>query len=481
MAEGAFPDNTNQPEILPPDNHLPAENAAPPARVRKTHISDAVSTMLKSLSLPSRLKRNKEIEQKNEARNLMTLRHMEDPTGNPQPGSETASFVTIDSSDFKILSSSTIFESLRDNIPFYIIRKLADFNLTNDKISKRQNSDESLTDLNEDPALARAAKRRCMTAKTLVRRNFQQRISFNFPQIMFETEDRMPLPLPFFTHKSLRYLIDHLALLPVRKVEADGIHKKGAILDVEKCSKILGDELSLSFGQYTEAATQMYNFQAQRDKDSPDDGETWTQFWELHFLFFENQHDAEEYYEEWKHVELDLRRERWSYGYAYDAEHYVQRYMTAKNNMIQRLRFEEEMNRRESKWRAQLDSKPRNRDFVSSGHPSRFNNNKPFPEAGSRPSVASSCVLCADRSHSVFNHPRDKTKFADGKPLWAKWNGKILTSPDGRELCLRFNIGGGQYCGFYKDRHGDSRLHVCSFCGDRSHHALSWTCKKRDN
>jgi hypothetical protein len=379
----------------------------------------------------------------------------------------------------------SVLDSLRDYIPFYITRKLADLRLlTDDKTSKRQ-ADESLTDSNEDPRSSRVAKRRCMTAKTSVRRNFQQRITFNFPQILFDTEDRMPLPLPFFTHKALRYIIDNLALLPVRKVEADGIHKKGAILDVEKCSKLpsLGEELSLSFGQYTEAATQMYNFQAQRDKDSPGDGETWTQFWELHFLFFENQHDAEEYYEEWKNVELDLRRERWSHNYAYDPDYYVQRYMTAKNNMILRLRFEEEMNRRESKWRTQASAMPseskfRSRDFPSSGFASRFN--RPFPEAGSRPSVPSSCILCADRSHSLFTHPRDKAKFSDGKTLWAKWNNKILSTPDGRELCIRFNIGGNSHCTL-KDKHGDARIHACSFCGDRSHHALSWTCRKRDN
>ena len=196
---------------------------------------------------------------------------------------------------------------------------------------------------------------------------------------MFDTEDRMPLPLPFFTHKSLRYIIDQLAMLPVRKVKANGVHKKGAILNIEKLSKILGEELSPSFGQYMEAAARMFNFQAQRDKDLPGDRETWTQFWELHFLFFENQHDAEEYYEEWKHVELDLRRERWSYGYTYDPEYYVQRYMTAKNNMIQCLWLDEEMNRREAKFRSLFKWKPRSRDAPYGGNSSRFSGNKPFP------------------------------------------------------------------------------------------------------
>ena len=468
------PDPTqNHPENLP----RPVEN--PPLRVRRTHLSDAISGMLKTLSLPSRLKRNKEIETLNEARNLRNLSHLQNPE-NP-PGSETASFITIESSEINLLSSSSLFNSLHDTLPFYIMEKLALLKSLTDK-NKRRLGDESLTDSIDDSAL-RIAKRRCMTAKSLISRNFQSRTSFNFPQIMFDTEDRMALPLSFFTHKSLRFMIDNLALLPIRKVEANGVHKKGSILDVEKLSKTLGEELSLTYGQYSEAASQMFNFQAQRDNDSPSDGatETWTRFWELHFLFFDNQDDAEEYYDEWKHVELDLRRERWSYNYKYNEDYYASRYMTAKNNRNIRIQFDEEMNRREARLRAQFEAKTRPREYAS-GSGSRYGPVKPFPEAGSRPSASASCVLCADPSHTLFNHPREKIKFSDGKPLWAKTNGNKLMSPNGKEICIRFNIGGSRYCSlaYSKDKHGDNRLHVCSFCGGKDHHALSWVCRNKE-
>jgi len=145
------------------------------------------------LSLPTRLRRNKEIEEQNEAHNLLTILHTQDPVLHPIPGSETASFITIDSSDLEFLSSPTVPDSMRENMPFYIIRKLADMKLTTNKNPKRRDTDESLTDSNEDPASARVAKRCCMSAKMLVRRNFQQRTTFNFPQIMFDTKDHMPL------------------------------------------------------------------------------------------------------------------------------------------------------------------------------------------------------------------------------------------------------------------------------------------------
>jgi hypothetical protein len=130
----------------------------------------------------------------------------------------------------------------------------------------------------------------------------------------------------------------------------------------------------------------MYKFQ-ERDGDSPDLGETWTQFWHSHFSFFENREDAEEFYDEWKHVELELRH--------------------------------------------------------------------------------------------VPHHPRDKVKFADGKTIWARVTNGRLTSPDGREICVKFNIGGPRYCA-RDTKHGDNRAHLCSFCGAKDHHALSWTCRTKD-
>ena len=231
------------------------------------------------------------------------------------------------------------------------------------------------------------------------------------------------------------------------------------ILDIEKLSKTLGEELTLSFGQYGEASAQMFKFQEQRDGDLPDSIETWTHFWRSHFTFFKNREDAEEFYDEWKHVELELRRDRWSYGYKYDTSYYSQRYMTAKNNMIQRIKNREDLDQQIIKI---LDSHS-HRDFPArttfmSGSNSRVSQ-RPFQEAGSRQSAP---AFCANQSHTLFHHPREKSKFRDGKNIWGK-----------------FNIGGSRYCS--KDtKHGDNRAHICSFCGEKTHHALFWTCRSRD-
>ena len=95
------------------------------------------------------------------------------------------------------------------------------------------------------------------------------------------------------------------------------------------------------------------------------------------------------YYDEWKHIELDLRRERWSYSYKYNESYYASRYMIAKNNRNLRTQMEEDMNRREAKLCAQFEAKTRPREYVF-GSGSRSAPNKPFPEAGSRPSASAS-------------------------------------------------------------------------------------------
>ena len=475
--DAPLPDNhVEQPQIAQgaqAPQALPALAVALPVQARKTHASEAISLILKSLPLPARLKRNKEIEEQNEARSFQTLRHTQDPIAFPNPGSETASLITIDSSEISFLSSSHILDSLRNIMPFYLIKKLADTKLTNPL--KRS---ENLTD-STDSDLSHLAKRRCMSANTLISRDTERPTSFNFPQIMFNTENRMPIPLSFFTHKSLRYIINNLAILPTKKVESDGTSKKGVILDIEKLCKTLGEELTLSFGQYGEASAQMFKFQEQRDGDLPDSIETWTQFWRSHFTFFENREDAEEFYDEWKHVELELRRDRWSYGYKYDASYYSQRYMTAKNNMIQRVKNREDLDQQIIKI---LDSRSR-RDFPTRTNIASGSNlralQRPFQEAGSRQSAPAFCILCADQSHTLFHHPREKSKFRDGKNIWGRFNNNRLTSPDGQEICVKFNIGGSRYCS--KDsKHGDNRAHICSFCGEKTHHALSWTCRSRD-
>ncbi|EDR05363.1 uncharacterized protein LACBIDRAFT_329795 [Laccaria bicolor S238N-H82] len=71
----------------------------PQPRVPRTHTSPAIIQLLKNLSLPNILQKNKGIDAENDARSAKTLNNALDPVAHPQPGSEVASLITIDPED----------------------------------------------------------------------------------------------------------------------------------------------------------------------------------------------------------------------------------------------------------------------------------------------------------------------------------------------------------------------------------------------
>ena len=105
------------------------EDAPTPQRLRRTHSSPTVIEMLKKLSLASILRKNKKIETANDERSLKTMAHVEDPEGHPQPGSETASLVTIDSANMKLLRILSYFSTLWEWIYPSLAQELAEAEL----------------------------------------------------------------------------------------------------------------------------------------------------------------------------------------------------------------------------------------------------------------------------------------------------------------------------------------------------------------
>ncbi|EDR10349.1 uncharacterized protein LACBIDRAFT_325314 [Laccaria bicolor S238N-H82] len=71
----------------------------PQPRVPHTHTLPTIIQLLKSLSLPNILQKNKNIEADNNARSAKTLNHTLDPAGHPELGSEVTSLITIDPKD----------------------------------------------------------------------------------------------------------------------------------------------------------------------------------------------------------------------------------------------------------------------------------------------------------------------------------------------------------------------------------------------
>jgi len=269
------------------------------SRTHKTHLLHIVDK-LKSLPLKIKLSMNKDIEQQNDQRALRAYNHILDPINNPDAGSKTASLITISSEEMSSLQIPSVISTVSSVMPLYLLRLLG----LKDQDKDKRRRDDSHNSVESDSHMT---KRRCMDGSKLIPRSAANAVEIAFPQILFDTEFEVAVPLSFFTHSNLCYIIDHASTLPTRRANGRSDGKKGpVIIDVDKLAENLGHELSIDFGQYIQASYQFYRFQSLRD--SIVDG-LWTKCWYLHFQFFESRHDAEEFYPYWKEYELQLRRD----------------------------------------------------------------------------------------------------------------------------------------------------------------------------
>jgi len=254
---------------------------------------------------------------------MATLNHALDPTTHPDAGSEQASMITVDSEDmtrFKVPSFAALF---RDMMPAYLAKWIADEELK-DKAEKEKRKRDGAKTADE-----RLSKCRCMDGANLAPRAIGVPMAVVFPQSLFDTEICVPLPLPFFTNKSLRYITDNSAILPtVKSNPLPGETKGISILDVDKLSAVLGKELSLDFSQWSKAAENMYAFQEEREVSGAQGIHA---LWFCnHFGFFTHQRDKVEEYGSWKALELELCHEFQSKPTSFDASYYVSKYDHAK-------------------------------------------------------------------------------------------------------------------------------------------------------
>src|SRR6266567_6016461 len=298
------------------DNGLaaPLQPQGPAPRLPRMHTSPTIIDMLKKLSLSAKLQQNQKIEAENEARSFKTLDHVRDPEAHPDPGSETASMITIDEEDLKHLKVSSYFSTVQRWIYPSLGNLLADAELKEreEKVKRKTPPDDKLT-----PEEARVAKRRCMDGSLLVERVVGAFMPVDFANSLFDTELHVAVPLPFFLNKTLRVLIDEASTLPTIKSNPLPGESKGIyILDIDKLSVRFGKELSLTCSQWSEAAVNMFRFQQARDEVG-DEGEHAAWF-DNHFNFFNVHKDRDKLYEAWKVVELKLRKDHRSQNLAFN-------------------------------------------------------------------------------------------------------------------------------------------------------------------
>ncbi|KAF8815053.1 hypothetical protein BYT27DRAFT_7080989 [Phlegmacium glaucopus] len=419
-------------------------------RVPRTHANAAVIQVLKNLPLISILQKNKEIENQNAERALKTLNHTVNNEAYPEPGSDAASLITLDPEDrdrFKIPSFAL---SFRDYIYSSLAKWIADEDTKEkeDQKLKRKTTDEPKMTAEE----ARIAKRRCMNGKKLIPWVVGVPWQAKFPQSLFDTEGCVAIPLPFFLNENLQILNAEAATLPTIKTNPNPGETKGiSIIDVDKLSAHFGKELSLTCSQWTEAAGNMYLFQ--KERDAADTEESHSDWYNDHFNFYLSQRFKVKLYDAWKGDELKFRQEHWaSYG-AFEGYRYEQAFALSEKQYEMMAKIREMM---------------------------ATTNKSTFSRSGRSSSSSTDCLICGDRGHNsrIHNDSVILVKFKDGKPTWAKSINRALVTPDNRVLCINWNVrGSNAVCTHSKDE----RVHLCSFCGQKGHHAFSWTCRPPPN
>ncbi|KAK0504944.1 hypothetical protein EDD18DRAFT_318988 [Armillaria luteobubalina] len=122
-----------------------------------------------------------------------------------------------------------------------------------------------------------------------------------FAEILYDTDDTLLLPLPFFLNVNLQWLIDDSSALLMTKTNPKAGETKGSfILDVEKAwSKMRcgTKEADMTYGQWHEAADNCFRFNAGCDKVGEEG--PYAKWWENHFGFFDSQNDKIEQFPAW--------------------------------------------------------------------------------------------------------------------------------------------------------------------------------------
>jgi hypothetical protein len=448
------------------------------SRIPRTHTSPAIIQLLKNLSLPNILQKNKGIEAENDARSAKTLNNALDLVAHPQPGSEVASLITIDPEDLARLRVPSFFASVRDFIYNSLARHLADEDLR-EKEEKKRKEDVTL------PEDARVSKRRSMDGSNHVERVVGEPIPIEFPQSLYDTEICVAVPLPFILTRNLRSLVDEASTLPtVKSNPAPGETKGTYILNIEKLSTRFGKELTLTCSQWSEAAANMWSFQISRDKlGSEGEHASW---FEKHFNFFNMLNKRDELYDAWKVMELEFRQDHRSRHLKFSTTDYDKALGLTEESHKLHKEFQDFVNssqtgigRSGSSYRGGVT--PFSQRVPPRGPPNSQVYSQPFSPGSGKSSPSAVCLICVYKGHTVFFHLKaTSAKFADSKAVWAKCSpGSGLTTPDNQALCINWNVRGADAVSQCASLHKDDRLHSCSFCGSKGHHALSWTCRTK--
>ncbi|PPQ76558.1 hypothetical protein CVT24_010966 [Panaeolus cyanescens] len=457
----------------------------------RTHSSPALIEALKRLPLKERLLRNKKIDVNNERRASLQVDFLMGIS--PNEPSDFESEITVSPEEMNRLLpleadkeyADVVTQRVRDWI---LEQRKAMGLLSNDSSGKRPSSDSE----GDSPP---AKKLKLFSRASLVDYDPTENPKLTFQQIWFVTEASGKIPLPWFRPSSIEKLnfnsMQASWTSPCFFPTPDGSQKKFTVFDIDKILGMKDDaglfkkETEIPFADWLIAARYRYDFEVARaDWEAKQNGEepdySHADDLGLHFEFFENQKDAQITYDFWKEEESSIRRSK-VHGFRTNRDQLRGIFAMAKfkyDESLKKKADDDALLTRIAGLEKLVQQSGSSSRSGNSAQPAQGQAKQSFWSAGSTSQSPPACLYCGETGHRVHDHPKEKTKFADGKPFWSSYdvNTRRLLTPDGREICIPFNIKGKPTC---KPGHQNDKHHVCSFCGSSAHHALSFTCRSR--
>ncbi|KAJ3744584.1 hypothetical protein DFH05DRAFT_1611592 [Lentinula detonsa] len=310
-----------------------------PERAHRTHGNPVLVDALKKLSLEGRLKFNREIEVKNEARRMKSVDHA---MGNAsRPGSPTASFVTVDSEEIDLIRKEPAFLK---RVFEYLGPWAINF------IQARNSSDKRKMEEDAESRVVAAKKARLVPDIEEGTNDPTVISEIIFPQILFDTAKRVSggIPLSFFTYERLSTIAsDTLSTQKLRVSFLDDDGKKSTVyaLDIQKLIEEWklpksGDKKEgLSYSEFREAAGFLLKFEAERTIGGENSNNY--RWLDNHFSFWLVHRNSESLFEFWKELEFDQRMERKVYPKPFVASSYENAWSKAESNKSRSIEVKE--------------------------------------------------------------------------------------------------------------------------------------------
>ncbi|KAL0573144.1 hypothetical protein V5O48_008820 [Marasmius crinis-equi] len=425
-------------------------------RARRTHVGNIeyIKAWFKKLPGVNKFRVNHEITKKNEARKEKDIKYIQGHESRPaSPQQSLYTVISEDCEDF--IESKDKLEKVKPYMEEGLYREL-----TKRRKERNGGMEDTENGLMYAPKMVEVEESSSDAIEVPFHPIFVQAINYHAKKAAC---------LGFFLPKNLELINGNSATIKWDKVPGSSKDNKTRVWELKHIYEILkidpeDDYEGLKgYANFTLAMTNLVRFELAR---GPDGSDSLYASWMLkHKNFFEQQPEVQELYDQWKPIELDLRRKRFLKGVAFSQVTYLLAWSEVKTTARSMKQMEDQIEKCMAPLR---EAREQNKRKEREGNGDRSNHAKrPFQGGNAGGSSDLRCFGCGGRGHTACRH----NSSSHPALLWAVLKDGNLHHPtNGKLLCMRFNARGLSK----SDKDGKcldcKSEHLCSFCGKADHH-----------